>query len=133
MMGAMDQNQNAGQGAGAPQGAPPSGGAPMPSHDKNVAMAVLAYLSILVLVPYLTAKNDPFVHFHVKQGATLFGIEVLVWIVTSFLWFIRPIWLLAELVDLVLLVLVILGIVNAVKGEQKPLPLVGDFASGLNI
>jgi uncharacterized membrane protein len=134
----MDQNQNAEQGATTP---PPSASpmasapapAPAPAHAGSTGMAVLAYLSVLVLIPYLSGKNDPFVHYHVKQGVTLFGIEVLIWLVTSFIWFFGPLLMLIQLIDLAILVLAIIGIMHAVKGEQKPLPIIGGFAAGLNI
>ena len=45
--------------------------------EKNTLMAVLAYLGILILVPFLTdAKKDPFVKFHLKQGVALIIVEV---------------------------------------------------------
>lgn len=90
---------------------------------KNTGMAVIAYL--IFFIPLLTdAKNDPFVKFHVKQGLVLFLGYVIEMVLVRFPvigWF-------APLLGLGLFVLLIIGIVNAVNGEEKPLPLIGELA-----
>jgi uncharacterized membrane protein len=103
----------------------PSVTVPGSSVSHNTLMGVLSYLGILVIIPLLVAKDDPFVKFHAKQGLVLLGIEIVVWVVFSFVW---VMWLLGNLINLGVLVLAILGIVNAVRGEQKELPLVGSLA-----
>jgi uncharacterized membrane protein len=93
-------------------------------YKKNTGMAVIAY--IVFFIPLLTdAKNDPFVKYHVKQGLVLFIgyiIEMFVGTVPVFGWIISP------LLGILLLILLIIGIINAVNGKEKPLPIVGDFA-----
>ena len=95
---------------------------------KNTGMAILAY--ILFFIPLLTeAKNDPFVKYHIKQGAVLF----IGWVLVSIVRMILP-WELATvatLLDLGLFVLMVVGIMSASKGEQKPLPVVGKFGEQL--
>jgi uncharacterized membrane protein len=100
-------------------------------HEKRMIFAVLAYLGVLVLIPYFMAKEDPFVFFHVKQGAALFGVEVLLWIVVSFLWLFPPLFIVFQIIELIILVLAILGIINAVQGKTKELPHIGSFAARL--
>ena len=93
---------------------------------KNTGMAVVAY--IVFFIPLLTdSKNDPFVKYHVKQGLVLFICSFIVWIIASFI----PIlgWIISPILNIVILVLAILGIINAVNGVEKPLPLIGQFAS----
>jgi len=92
--------------------------------EKNTGMAIVAY--ILFFIPLLTeAKNDPFVKYHVKQGLLLFIGWVAIGIVDYILpW--QP-WIMIRLLNVALFVLMIIGIMNAVKGEKKPLPLVGQF------
>lgn len=96
--------------------------------QKNTAMAIVAY--ILFFVPLLTeAKNDPFVKYHVKQGLTLFISAILVnvanWILPFFLaWITTPLWI-------ILVVLFVIGVMNAAKGKQKPLPIIGKFGEQL--
>lgn len=97
-----------------------------PAHEKNVGMAVVAYL--LFFVPLLTeSKNDPFVKYHVKQGFVLFITAVAVNIVAMFL---HEIFFgfVGVLLQLGVFVLLILGILNAVHGKKEPLPLVGQYA-----
>ena len=46
---------------------------------KSKVLACLSYLGILVLIPLIAAKDDEFVQFHVRQGAklTILGIIIL--------------------------------------------------------
>lgn len=93
--------------------------------EKNIGMAVVAY--IIFFIPLLTdAKKDPFVKFHVKQGLVIFICGMLIYVASMFLPF--PLSMLAGLLQLCLFVLVIIGILSAVKGEEKPLPIIGQFA-----
>ncbi|HRT40363.1 MAG TPA: hypothetical protein P5299_03410 [Candidatus Woesebacteria bacterium] len=98
--------------------------------NQNTGMAIVAY--ILFFIPLLTeSKNDPFVKFHVKQGLVLF----LGWIIVSIIGFILP-WqlhLIVSLLNLGLFILMIIGILSAAKGEQKPLPLIGQFGEQFKI
>jgi len=96
-----------------------------PNNKKNTGMAVVAY--IIFFIPLLTdSKNDPFVKYHVKQGLVLFLAGVVVWLFANVI----PVLgiLIAPILNIALLVLLILGIMNAVKGVEKPLPLIGHFA-----
>lgn len=98
--------------------------------EKNTLMAVLAYLGPLVLVPLLTTKDDSFVKYHVKQGLVLLVIWAVVWFVGMSVYMF---WPFVSLINLALTILSIVGIVNVVRGEEKELPLVGQFASKINI
>lgn len=104
-----------------------------PGHNK--AMAILAYLSVLVIVSYLTAKDDSFVKFHIKQGLVLLVIHVAVWILAMMMagLYFYPLMMIANLIYLAVVVLSVLGIVNVVNDQEKPLPLVGGLAKYFNI
>lgn len=103
------------------------------NNDNDKLMGVLAYLGILVLVPLLVAKDSKFAQYHAKQGITLLVAEIaltviywiagLIAIVTGGIGFI--LFPLVGIVWLGLIILAILGIVNAINGEEKPLPIVG--------
>lgn len=92
--------------------------------EKNKGMAILAY--IIFLIPLLAAKDSKFAMYHANQGLTLFllaiGVNVVGTIIPFLGWFI-----LAPLGNLLVLVLAIMGILNASKGEMKPLPLIGSI------
>ena len=129
----MDQpiEQHAAQAADTVQTQP----APALPHtgQKNVLMAAISYLRVLVIIPYIFAKGDSFVKFHVRQGAVLFGVEIVLWVIASFLgpvWLFLfwPLWMLWQLLNLGIFILAIVGIVHAVQGNEKELPLLGHLA-----
>lgn len=99
--------------------------------QQNKIMAVLAYLSWLVLVPIFGAKNSPFARFHANQGLALAIAEIICWIVLGILVRLPLIGWIFGLVEgvfsLVCLVFAIIGIVNAANGRAKELPIVGKF------
>ncbi len=99
--------------------------------QNNKVMAVLAYLSWLVLIPLFAAKDSRFARFHVNQGIILAIIEIAIALVRAILggipligWIIR---LAVGLISIAVLILAIIGIVNAVQGKAKELPIVGSF------
>lgn len=100
----------------------------------NKAMGILAYLGILVLVPIFAAKESSFARFHANQGLVLLLAEVAYGIVVAilsaiFLAISLSLWLVINTILGILwiafAVWAILGIVNAAKGEMKPLPIIG--------
>ncbi len=114
--------------------------------EANKMMAVLAY--ILFFIPLLTGdqKKSPFVKFHANQGTVLFIVMaawgVVYWIITAILtaalfnpytWtggglgFYSVITTILGLVWIVPAVLCVIGIINAVTGKTKPLPVIGRF------
>ncbi len=90
--------------------------------EKNKFMAVLAY--IVFLIPLLAAKDSPFAKFHTNQGLVLFLGIILSSIVAAI-----PIigWILAPIAGLIITVLSVIGIINALNGNAKELPIVGKF------
>ena len=119
-----ENKQESSSGAPTPSAAPAKEEAKAP--QKNVLMAVLAYIGPLVIVSYLTAKDDPFVKFHIKQGLVLFVIEVATWFLLGMMMY--QMWMFVNLINLGTLVLSVIGIVNAIQGQEKELPLVGQFS-----
>ena len=93
-------------------------------------LAFLSYIGFLLLIPLLVAKNDEFVKFHVKQGITLLIAEVITWFI-----FLIPVigWTIGWLASICCFILSILGIVNVLKAEKKPLPLIGKYAGNWKI
>jgi uncharacterized membrane protein len=84
------------------------------------AMAIFAYLWILIIIPFLTdGKNDPFVKYHLKQGLTLIIFEIIGWVVAMLI-----VWLFW----LATLVLAIIGIMNVLNMQEKELPWIGRYA-----
>ncbi len=90
--------------------------------EKNKAMGILAY--IIFFIPLLAAKESKFAMYHANQGLVLFlggvALNIVGWIIPFLGWLI-----ILPLGWICLIVLAIMGIINASKGEMKPLPIIG--------
>lgn len=99
--------------------------------ENNKIMAVFSYISILVLIPILAAKDSKYARFHANQGLVLLLASLVIGFVTGILSavpFVGWIFALASgLIDLLILVLMIIGIFNAATGKAKELPLIGNI------
>ncbi len=84
--------------------------------------ALLAYLSILCIIPLILKKNNPFVLAHGKQGLVLFVAQAATFIISVvFPWAFSPL-------TFVLMVLSFWGLVNVIQGKMVDLPVVADIA-----
>ena len=99
--------------------------------NNNKVMAVLAYLSWLLLIPLLAAKESKFARFHCNQGLVLAIFGTLVPIVCGILDGIPLIgWVFGIIsggVGLVITILSVIGIVNAINGKAKDVPIIGNI------
>lgn len=98
---------------------------------ENKAVALIAYLSILFLVPMIVAKESPFAKYHANQGLVLFLATLVVGVgigIIGAIPFVNlSLIILWPLYSLAWLALTVLGIMNAAKGEAKPLPFIGQY------
>lgn len=96
---------------------------------------IVAYLTWIGLIIALVAGDRQRSRFHLNQALVL-AILWAVWAVAYRILFLvlavatfgQGLWVLSALnalITIVLLVLIILGLVNAIQGEEKPLPLIG--------
>jgi uncharacterized membrane protein len=118
--------------------APPPPPAPAGSADveQNKVFAVLSYLPpLLFLVPLLAARQSKFAMYHCNQGLVLtlaaIAASIANMILDQILWHIPVIgFLMITLLNLAvfagIIVLVVMGIINAVNGVCKPLPVIGE-------
>jgi len=96
----------------------------MNSFSNNRTMAALSYGNILFLVPLLTsARRDPFVKFHARQGMALFVIETVVGWVPVFGWAIMLACVVASVV----------GFVSALQGREWEVPFLGKYAAQIEL
>ncbi len=91
--------------------------------DKN--MAIIAYITLIGLIIAYVAnkdKNDEFTTFHIRQslGLALVGLALGVISLIPFLG-----WIIYIIGIFVLLYMWILGLMNAINGNQKPVPFIG--------
>jgi len=99
--------------------------------DEERLWAALSYLWILFLIPLLTKKDSSFAQYHAKQGLVLFILSLAISIfipVPVIGWFI-----IAPIGALINLFLVVIGLINALTGQKKPLPLIGAIAEKIKI
>lgn len=110
--------------------------------EGNKVMAILAYFGILVFIPILAAKESKFARYHANQGLILFmaliGWSIADYILTALLrallWRGMGLWeiyslcgTILNLVYFVFTILAIIGIVNALNGKAKELPVIGKY------
>ncbi|MBQ2848707.1 MAG: zinc-ribbon domain-containing protein [Clostridia bacterium] len=91
---------------------------------KNKSMAVLAYLGLLFLVPLLAAKESPFARYHTNQGILLFIVQTIGVAATQIPY---AGWAAGALINVFTTALLVIGVLNAIKGEAKELPIIGKF------
>jgi len=98
--------------------------------QENKAIAALSYVGLLVLIPLLVKKDSPYSQFHAKQGLVLLIAWVAIGIIA-----IVPIlgWLISLVGSIILLVLFVIGLVNALSGQAKELPLIGKYGEKFNL
>lgn len=110
--------------------------------NSTKGLAWLSYGGPLFLIPMFVKKDSKYTRFHVNQGIILCIFYVAVFIVTLLLGLIKtpdPFWGTAlmrtpwwvNLINFILWIPVgvfaVFGIINAVKGFAKELPLIGKF------
>ncbi len=92
---------------------------------ENKGMAALSYFGILFLIPLIARKDSPFVRFHLNQAISLFLARIALWAFAIFTGGLGA--ALSALGGLFAFGCTVLGIVNALGGKRKRLPIVGDF------
>lgn len=122
-----------------PPQTPPADSPPPPQEDagyvspNRTIMLIIAYLSILALIPLLTEKEDEEVQWHSKNGLVITA----AWIIISIaLMILQMIPFLGQVLGCLAFPVLILGglivfilcIVKALNGERFRLPLVSDYA-----
>jgi fumarate reductase subunit D len=84
--------------------------------------ALLAYLSILCIIPLIIKKKNSFVLAHGKQGLVLFVAEVALLIFSIIIpWALTPLMF-------VLMIFSFWGMISVIRGRMVDLPLVSSLA-----
>lgn len=104
--------------------------------QENKIFFILSYFGILFFLPLVLCPNSKVGRFHSNQGLILLltfiigqvAISVLSSILLAISWSLFTITsLLSTIWAIAMFVLMIIGIINANRGEQKPLPFIGEF------
>lgn len=97
-----------------------------PDEQQLKTISALGYLGILFLLPYLMFPKEKFAVFHANQSLVLLIAAVAINIVGGIIpiigWFI-----VVPLGNLAVFILFIIGLINALNGRMKRLPLIGGF------
>lgn len=102
--------------------------------DTNtLIMAALSYAGPLLLIPLLMMREQSFVKFHLRQGIVLFAVYLVAYVVMGMFVFTMILWPLFNIIGLAVLALMIYGVVNVVKKQETPLPVLGSLASHIKI
>ena len=88
--------------------------------EPNKLFAVLSYMSILFVLPYLLCRNDEFAMFHARQGMILCVVGVIAKAIGSLLG-------LGWVATLLRVYFILKGAGNAANGKMEPLPYIGGF------
>lgn len=101
--------------------------------DEGKTFAILSYALGLVGLPFflvpLIMRNNGFALYHAKQCLMLWIVGMVGGTVCGVLMAVCIGIILLPLFSIGMLVLDILGLVNAVKAEAKPLPVIGKYAN----
>lgn len=92
--------------------------------NTTTLLAVLSYLHVLAIIPFVASKDKPFVRFHVKQGIVLLAFFAL-------FFFTLYIPVIPYIVALFYVACILFGIVNVFRGGEKHLPVIGKLADRL--
>lgn len=89
-------------------------------------MGIIAYLTIIGLIVAIIMNNekkDPFTSYHIRQslGLAVTGIALAVIGIIPFIG-----WLISILGMVFIVILWIMGLINALNGSEKPVPVLGD-------
>ena len=94
------------------------------TQDKTIA--IVAYLTVIGLVVALVMNNekkDPFSTFHIRQSLGLVLTSIALSLIN-----VIPIlgWIVSLIGAFVLLYMWVMGLLNAVNGREKPVPILGE-------
>lgn len=96
--------------------------------DTGKGMAIVCYLNLLVIIPLLFEKSNNFVRYHINQGLSLCLFTIVTGVIKLMLNdFLLYSYIFAILMALLIIIMMVIGIKNVCSGEEKPLPIIGNF------
>lgn len=96
------------------------------SIEEGKNIAIIAYITVFGLIIAFVMNNDKhngFASYHIRQSLGLCVCGVVVWIVGMV-----PLigWAISIIAFFVMVFMWIMGLMNAINGKQKPVPILGD-------
>jgi uncharacterized membrane protein len=111
---------------------PAPGGNPMPESDiePGKLFAILSYFCFLFIIP-LVQKNNRFALYHAWQALVMTIISIVIWVPLTILSFIPIIGCFVSIGSLFIglgwFILWVIGLINAITGKYKGIPLISKF------
>jgi len=104
---------------------------PVGKQDNSKIVAILSYFLVGIIWYFVdeTVKKSSLAKYHVKQAINLLIIEIVVFILASVVMWIPVVGAAIHYILWVFFVVIwIIGLINAVNGAEKEVPIVGQFA-----
>lgn len=102
--------------------------------EEGKSIAWLSYLLILLLIPLMIQRENPYTRFHIKQGLVLLITWIILYIIGLIFNFIPVLKILIWLcVWGITIYFMVIGIKNSLNGKLDKLPLIGNFADKFEI
>ncbi len=96
--------------------------------DTGKGMAIVCYFNLLVIIPLIFEKSNNFVRYHINQGLSLCLFTIVTGVIKLMLNDILLYsYIFAILMALLIIIMMVIGIKNVCSGEEKPLPIIGNF------
>lgn len=99
----------------------------------NKTLSIVSYITLIGwLIAYFSGKEnaDSLLKYHLRQSFGLFIAGLIFNVLIAIVLAIVPSLNFLGYIGIVFLVLAIIGIINASNGVEKPLPIIGKWASG---
>ncbi len=101
--------------------------------DKLFAFLATFFTIIGFLVVILAKKKSEYVKFYAKQGIVIFIASLIVGAIGWVVFWIPVLgWIIKTGMSIILLVLWLISWINALSGEMKETPLVGEYAKSID-
>lgn len=95
--------------------------------DESRLYAAMSYLYVLVIVPWLLRRRDPFVNWHVRQGLIVLAVSVAALILAAW-------WPTAgSLLFFAVLIADVVALVMAMQGRRWRIPLLSMLAGKFRV
>ena len=104
--------------------------------EQNKALTIVAYIPLLFLIPLIVAGSSKYAKFHANQGLILTILAFVSAVINALIGFVIG-WIpvigtiicfaVSVALGLAVLAYIVIGIVNAVQGKAKKLPIIGDL------
>ena len=89
--------------------------------NRITILTLLSYLHVLVIIPIIFSRRNPFIVYHAKQGLVLLSI----WMIAVFSLYLPYI---PFVLVIFLFSLILYGSINVFLNRSRPLPLIGKIA-----